>query len=56
MSYFGIAGVQGYVSAGGGNLVRLTARVDQLMSVFPWVQMVVLSELSAHGPAHRCVL
>ena len=50
MSRFGVAGLQVETSVAGGNLPRLEANLAQLMSVFPWVQMVVLSELAIHGP------
>lgn len=50
MSRFAIAGLQ--VEVGHGNNVpRLSASIESLMLVFPWVQMVVCSELATHGPA-----
>ena len=50
MSRFGVAGLQVETSVAGGNFARLEASIAHLMLVFPWVQMVVLSELSIHGP------
>lgn len=51
MTRFAIAGVQEYVPVAGQNLPALTAAVNRLMLVYPWVQMVVLSELAVNGPA-----
>lgn len=50
MTPFSIAAVQQHLSALESNVPRLSARLDALMAVYPWVQMVVLSELAAHGP------
>jgi deaminated glutathione amidase len=47
----GIAGLQLRVSGLGSNLAYLSARLDHLMAVFPWVEMVVFSELATFGPA-----
>jgi predicted amidohydrolase len=49
---FGIAGLQLWVSARGNNLDYIASRVDQLMGAFPWVRMVLFSELAACGPVH----
>jgi predicted amidohydrolase len=49
---FGVAGLQLWVSAKGGNIEYLATRVDQLMHAFPWVRMVLFSELAACGPVH----
>jgi len=49
---FAIAGLQLQLSASRDNLPHLRARLDYLMGLFPWVQMVVLSELAAYGPSH----
>jgi deaminated glutathione amidase len=55
---FAIAGIQMTVSATHSNLAAMTQRVDVLMHRFPWVQMVVFSELCVLGPlrstAQRC--
>ena len=50
MRSFGIAGVQMHVSAGHSNVDMMKFKIDVLMSIYPWVQMVVFSELCAHGP------
>ena len=47
---FAIAGIQMQVSATASNLAAMTQRVDVLMHRFPWVQMVVFSELCVLGP------
>ena len=38
------------VSASASNVSLMKHKLDVLMSVFPWVQMVVFSELAAFGP------
>nr|CDW92037.1 Putative carbon-nitrogen hydrolase [uncultured bacterium] len=50
MTRFAIAGIQQQLSAAEPNLERMSAKLDELMMIFPWVQMVVFSELAAHGP------
>lgn len=50
MRPFAIAGMQLELSALQENVTRMGAKLDVLMSVYPWVQMVVFSELSAFGP------
>ncbi len=50
MTPFAIAGMQLHLSALENNLPRMRARLDLLMHVYPWVQMVVFSELATHGP------
>jgi predicted amidohydrolase len=49
VAHFAIAGIQTHVAIG-NNLPTLRHRIDLLMHLYPWVQMVVLSELAAHGP------
>lgn len=49
MQPFAIAGLQLQLSGHGHNLPRMHERLDFLMDVFPWVQMVVFSELAACG-------
>ncbi len=49
---FAVAGMQLWVSAKGNNLDYLETRLDQLMAAYPWVQMVVFSELAACGAVH----
>lgn len=46
-----IAGLQLNLSAVRDNLPYMRARLDYLMHVFPWVQMVIFSELAAFGPS-----
>jgi len=50
MRPFAIAGIQMSVSATHENVTRLTHKVDHLMALHPWVQMVLASELAPHGP------
>jgi deaminated glutathione amidase len=49
MTHFAVAGIQTQVGIE-NNLAKLRQRLDLLMHLYPWVQMVVLSELAAHGP------
>lgn len=51
MTPFGIAGIQMQLQHG-NNVDAIEERIDVLMSLYPWVEMVVLSELAAHGPLH----
>ena len=50
MRPFAIAGMQLDLSAVNDNVNHMGERLDVLMDVFPWVQMVVFSELAAFGP------
>lgn len=50
MKPFAIAGMQLDLSAVHENVTTMGQKLDVLMSVYPWVQMVVFSELAAHGP------
>lgn len=50
MKPFAIAGMQLDLSAVHSNVETMGQRLDVLMSVYPWVQMVVFSELAAFGP------
>lgn len=50
MTPFSIAGIQMPVSASHNNVPLMKHKVDVLMSVYPWVQMVLFSELCAFGP------
>lgn len=50
MRPFAIAGLQLELPPGGDNLDLVRAHVRHVATVFPWVQMVVLSELCVHGP------
>ncbi len=50
MNPFAIAGLQLELSAVHENVTLMRQKLDVLMSVYPWVQMVVFSELAAYGP------
>jgi predicted amidohydrolase len=50
MTPFAIAGIQMRISASQENVSAMAHRLDILMARFPWVQMVVFSELAAFGP------
>ena len=50
MKPYAIAGMQLDLSAVHENITHMGSKLDVLMSVYPWVQMVVFSELSAFGP------
>ena len=49
MTPFGIAGVQMHVTVG-SNLEAMRHRIDLVMHLYPWVQMIVFSELCVYGP------
>jgi len=49
-SLFAIAGVQQSLSAVESNIARMESRLAVLLSIYPWVQMVVFSELAPLGP------
>lgn len=53
MTPFAIAGMQLNLSGVRDNLPYIEARISYLMHLFPWVQMVVLSELASYGPDPR---
>lgn len=53
MTPFALAGMQLTLSAESDNLPRMRHRLGTLMHLYPWVQMVVFSELAACGPAPR---
>lgn len=50
MKPFAIAGVQMSVSAAVQNVDAMLLKLDILMNIYPWVDMVVFSELCAYGP------
>lgn len=50
MKPFAIAGVQMRVSAAVPNVDAMLLKLDILMNIYPWVDMVVFSELCAYGP------
>jgi len=51
MKPFGIAGIQMNLQHG-NNVDAIEEQLNVLMSLYPWVEMVVISELAAHGPLH----
>ncbi len=52
MTPFGIAGIQMNLHHV-NNVDAIEERIDVLMSLYPWVEMVLVSELAAHGPLHN---
>lgn len=50
MTPFSIAGVQMHVAANHENVTAMLHRIDLVMARFPWVQMIMFSELAAYGP------
>jgi len=53
MTPFAIAGVQMHVAALHDNVDAMAHRLELLFARFPWVQMVLFSELSPYGPLLR---
>ncbi len=53
MTPFAIAGVQMHVAALHSNVEAMRHRIDVLMARFPWVQMILFSELAPYGPLDR---
>ena len=53
MTPFAVAGVQMHVAALHDNVEGMRHRLDILMARFPWVQMVLFSELAPYGPLPR---
>lgn len=51
MTQFAIGGIQMPISMQ-SNLEAIEHRIDLMMYLYPWVEMVVLSELAANGPNH----
>jgi predicted amidohydrolase len=47
---FSIAGIQTNVSALHSNVDALLRKVELTVAQYPWVQMVMISELAGHGP------
>ena len=54
MTKFAIAGIQMHISMH-DNVPEMKKRLAVLMHLYPWVEMVVFSELAAHGPNHEAV-
>ncbi len=50
MKPFNIAGIQMYVSATHNNLTAMKHRIDLALLKFPWLDMIMFSELSPFGP------
>jgi predicted amidohydrolase len=50
MKPFAIAGIQMKVSAVHSNVEMMKLKLDITMNLYPWVEMVVFSELCAYGP------
>jgi predicted amidohydrolase len=50
MRPFAIAGMQLELPAAGDNVPLMSQKLDQMLALYPWVQMVVFSELAAFGP------
>ncbi|WP_291993418.1 carbon-nitrogen hydrolase family protein [Candidatus Accumulibacter sp. ACC003] len=50
MNNFAVAGIQMNVSAVESNVAAMKLKLDITMNLYPWVQMVVFSELCAYGP------
>jgi predicted amidohydrolase len=49
MTHFAVAGIQMHIGMR-SNLEEMGRRLDLLMHLYPWVEMVVFSELAADGP------
>ena len=50
MTPFAIAGLQLEIHADRPNLDHVRSKIELCMHLFPWVQMVVVSELATYGP------
>lgn len=50
MTPFAIAGIQMHVAAVHENVTAMMHKIDLTMTKFPWVQMVLFSELAPYGP------
>lgn len=50
MKPFSIAGIQMRTSAAYPNVEAMKTKLDLLMNIYPWVDMVLFSELCAYGP------
>lgn len=50
MKQFSIAAIQMYVSATHSNVDLMKTKIDLTMNIYPWVQMIIFSELAAFGP------
>ncbi|TXD52111.1 MULTISPECIES: carbon-nitrogen hydrolase family protein [unclassified Polaribacter] len=50
MKPFAIAGIQMKVSAVASNVEMMKLKIDITMNLYPWIQMIMFSELCAYGP------
>ncbi len=50
MKPFSIAAVQMHVSATHSNVELMKTKIDLTMAIYPWVEMIVFSELAPYGP------
>ena len=53
MKPFSIASIQLFVSGTHENVTRMVERIGFVAAVFPWVQLIMFSELAAFGPEVR---
>lgn len=50
MKPFSIGGIQMHVAANQRNIPLMKHKIEVMCSVYPWVQMIMLSELAPYGP------
>ncbi|MBL0026721.1 MAG: carbon-nitrogen hydrolase family protein [Saprospiraceae bacterium] len=50
MKPFAIAGIQMKVSAVASNVEMMKLKIDITMNLYPWIEMIMFSELCAYGP------
>jgi predicted amidohydrolase len=50
MKPFAIAGIQMKVSAIASNVEMMKLKIDITMNLYPWIEMIMFSELCAYGP------
>lgn len=50
MKPFSIAAIQMHVSATHSNVELMKTKIELTMTIYPWVQMIMFSELAAYGP------
>ena len=53
MTPFAIAGVQMHVAAVHENVTAMKHKVELTLARFPWVQMILFSELAPYGPLYK---
>ena len=49
MKPFSIAGIQMRTTTAQANVEAMKTKLDLLMAIYPWVDMVMFSELCAYG-------